>query len=512
MSPLEKYQAKRHFEQTPEPKGKVVGKVTGKLRFVIQKHQASSLHYDFRIEVDGVLKSWAVPKGPSLNPDEKHLAVMVEDHPYEYKDFEGVIPEKNYGAGTVMVWDEGFYQPIGALASKDLPTAFEEGVKNGHIVFLLAGHKLNGEFAFIKLRRGGKNDWLLVKARDQYATERNILDDDKSAKSGKTMEEIADPKDEPIPHNVKPMMATLVAKPFDDPNWSYEIKWDGYRAITEVTQNIKDKTQNSVRIYSRNDKDFNERFPEIAKSFAGYDKDAVFDGEIVAVDEKGRSDFGLLQMYQTTGQGRLVYYVFDLLYYDGADLTGLPLTKRREILKQALPKAANIQFSDDIPEKGIEFFEAAKKQGLEGIMAKRANSLYQTGKRSHDWQKIKLHMQQEAIICGFTAPRGTRNGFGALVLGVYDGGKITYIGNVGTGFDEKLLTILMKKMKPLTTDTALFDLPKAEGPVTWLKPNLVCEVKFQEWTGEHHMRQPVFLGLREDKDPKDVHLEVADGR
>lgn len=516
MNPLEEYKRKRNFGETPEPSVSQNMKENA-LRFVVQKHESSRLHYDFRLEVGGVLKSWAIPKGPSLDPTEKHLAVQVEDHPFDYRNFEGVIPQGNYGAGTVMIWDEGFYKPIGAFAAGDIKQRFEEGIKKGHLVFILAGKKLNGEFALIKLSNGGKNDWLLVKARDIYSSGQDILKQEKSARSGKTMDEIRNssaPKVTELvnagrigklPHNVKPMMATLVEAPFDDLNWTFEIKWDGFRAITEVEKG-------KIRIYSRNNKNFNEKFPEIVKSFEGFKYDAVFDGEIVSLDKKGVSHFQLLQEKIMTGQGSLVYCVFDLLYFDGFDLTSEPLEKRREILKQVLPKAENIQFSEDIRRDGVAVFDVAKKKGLEGIMAKRLSSPYEAGRRAKSWQKIKIHMQQEAVICGFTAPRGARTGFGSLVMGVYESGKLVYIGNVGTGFDEKIIKSLMKKMQALVVKDSPFEVevPRNVGKITWLKPKLVCEIKFQEWTHDGSMRQPVFLGLREDKAPKDVQRESPD--
>lgn len=515
MSNLGEYRKKRRFKKTSEPKGLVKSSPANEpLRFVVQKHQASSLHYDFRLEVGGVLKSWAIPKGPSLDPTQKRLAIMVEDHPIEYRDFEGVIPEGNYGAGTVMTWDEGFYEPLGAMAKGGLQKAFQDGLKKGHLVFALAGKKLNGEFALIKLKTGAKNEWLLVKARDSYASEKDVLLDDKSVKTDQTSAVIKkaaksvkidlDIPKHAIPHSIKPMMATLVEKPFDDSDWVFEIKWDGYRAITEVEDG-------KVRIYSRNDQNLNEVFPEIYDSFDGFGKDVVFDGEIVVVDKKGRSDFQLLQDYRLTGKGTLIYYVFDLLYYDGHDLTDQTLEKRREILKKVLPVRDNIKFSENIVGQGKKFFRIASKRGLEGIMAKHKGGIYHIGKRGHDWLKIKNHLQQEVVICGFTKPKGSRSGFGALILGTHEHGQLRYIGNVGTGFSQKMIADLMGKMKPLITSNQLFSNKEVSGKgITWLKPLLVAEIRFQEWTKEGYMRQPVFLGLREDKISKDVYKESID--
>jgi len=513
MNPLEEYAGKRNSDKTPEPMATGPKKAAkgGNLRFVVHKHAASSTHYDLRLEVGGVLKSWAVPKGPSQDPLAKHLAVQVEDHPFAYKDFEGVIPQGNYGAGPVMIWDEGYYRPIGRLASKNLEEAFAKGLADGHLVFALAGQKLNGEFALIKLRKGSKNDWLLVKARDWYASEDDILLEDRSARSGRTMDEIQKaarklptivpdfPKAD-MPHHIRPMLATLTDKPFDDKDWSFEIKWDGYRAITEISHGV-------ANIYSRNNLSFNDRFPSLVASLNGFAKDVVFDGEIVVVDKAGRSSFQLLQEYK--GSGNLIYYIFDLLYYDGYDLSTWTLKQRRNLLAKIIPPADNIRYSDDITNQGIGFYNLTVARGLEGIVAKRSQSTYQAGRRSSDWLKIKISMQQEAIICGYTAPRGSRTGFGSLVLGAYQGNKLIYIGNVGTGFDEQTIAGLMKRFKPIITPDPPLPTPiKIGTAITWVKPQLVCEVRFLEWTRDGSMRHPVYLGLREDKEATEVFREV----
>lgn len=511
---LKKYQAKRKFSETPEPKGaERSADNEGKPRFVVQEHQASTHHYDFRLEVGNVLKSWALPKGPTMNPSERHLAVMVEDHPLEYRSFEGTIPEGNYGAGSVIVWDEGFYRPVGSFASgtlaRDLVAGFEEGLAAGHLVFVLAGHKLNGEFALIKLRRGGDNFWLLVKARDKFATDDDVLKKNRSVKthrSIKTLEKMkVEPPKDPFPQTVKPMLATLVSEVKDDPNMAYEIKWDGYRGIALI-QNGK------PHLYSRNNLSFNERFPELVASLSKIKKETVLDGEIVAVNKKGHAGFQLLQSHLKTGEGSLVYYVFDVLYYDGFDLTGLPYLERRKVLEKILPGEPNIKISENVVGGGKAFFEVAKKQGLEGIIGKKLESTYQPGGRSKDWIKVKAKLEQEMIIAGFTKPAGSRVGFGSLLLGVYERGKLTYVGNVGTGFSEALIQDLMKRMKPLVTKKS----PFAEDPklkdVTWLRPELVCEVTFQEWTSDGKVRQAVFLGLREDKNPDQVKKEVVGAR
>lgn len=304
-----------------------------------------------------------------------------------------------------------------------------------------------------------------------------------------------------MPHHIKPMLATLAGEAFDNPTWIFEIKWDGFRAIAEIKKG-------KVELYSRNLLPFNEHFPPIVKSLAKIRKNMILDGEVVVVDKKGKSHFQLLQNYRETGKGNLVYYVFDILYLDGKDLRVLPLIERKKILEKNLPKLINIKYSNHIAEKGKAFFKVAQKQDLEGMLAKNAQSTYQTARRSRDWLKIKIHRQQEAVIGGYTEPRGSRKKLGALVLGVYEKGKLIYIGHTGGGFKEASLNLVYKKLQPLKQKESPFAVaPKTNAPVTWVKPKLVCEVSFAEWTGEGHMRQPIFLGMRIDKDPKDVKRE-----
>ena len=484
---LKHYQSKRKFAKTPEPEGKVA-KSDAKAVFVVQKHQARTLHYDFRLEMDGVLKSWAVPKGPSMNPADKRLAMMVEDHPLEYKDFEGTIPEGQYGAGIVEIWDKGTIEFI----NRDL--------SGGHLTFILDGKKLNGEFALVKIKRPrtrGGEPWLLIKAGNKNPA--------KLSNQFKPTYEVG-AKGSNSPH-IKPMLATLVEEPFDKKGWIFEIKWDGYRAIAEIGDNIK--------LYSRYGNLFNDKYPEIVEglkkfgsegaSFGGHQ--AVLDGEIVVLDSEGRSQFQLLQDYMKNKSGKLVYYVFDILWLDGKDLRLLPLIERKKILKDTLPEIANIKYSDHIAEKGKEFFAAATKKGLEGIIAKDGSSPY-VESRTNAWQKIKNINEQEVVICGFTEPRESRKYFGALVLGVYDKNKLIYVGHSGSGFDESLLKEIYDKMKPPIIEKCPFDIvPKTNEPATWLKPKLVGQVKFAEWTRDGLMRQPIFLGLRDDKEPKEVKRE-----
>jgi bifunctional non-homologous end joining protein LigD len=511
---LTTYRRKRRFQWTPEPRGKRQ-RSSKRLHFVVQKHQASHLHYDFRLELDGVLKSWAVPKGPSLNPKVKRLAVMVEDHPLDYRIFEGTIPEGNYGAGTVMIWDEGTYETAGAESRAASEEAVREGLERGRLHITLHGHKLRGEFTLIKLQRGKPNEWLLSKNRDSFATESDGNEEDLPVKGRPTRAGVArratsgaEPRKSkksaaaaPMPHDVRPMLATLVDKPFDRQGWIFETKWDGYRAIAEITDG-------KVRLYSRNQKSFDKRFAPVVESLKSLGHDALLDGEIVALDDGGQSHFQLLQNYQKTGRGNLVYCVFDLLYLDGKDLRPLPLLRRKEMLAKVLGKHPQVMLSEHVEGDGKAFFKAATAHGLEGIIAKDGASIYREGIRSHEWLKIKTHRRQEAVIAGYTEPRGSRKALGALVLGVYDHGNLTYVGHAGGGLDSSDLESMLARLRPLQQKSSPFTEPPAtNAPVHWVKPVLVCEVKFQEWTSDGRMRQPIFVGMREDKPAREVHCE-----
>jgi bifunctional non-homologous end joining protein LigD len=481
----------------------------------VQKHQATRLHFDLRLELDGALKSWAVPKGPSLNPEDKRLAIQVEDHPLEYGRFEGVIPEGHYGAGTVMVWDEGTYHPPGITDRKQAEQILERALEAGNLKLVLRGQKLNGEFALVRMKRGKGNEWLLIKKRDAFATNRSVAGEEASAVTQRTMPEIAAGKSgrrqrksvsakAEMPSNVKPMLATAAAEPFDRAGWLFEIKWDGYRAIAEV-----DKTQ--VRFYSRKRLSFEQRFGPIVESLGKLGHEAVLDGEIVVLDEAGKPQFQLLQNYANSRQGTLVYQVFDLLYLDGADLQDKPLVRRKEILAQILSKRPHIQLSEHIPERGIAFFNAVAEQGLEGIVAKEAQSRYRQGIRSRSWLKIKTHWRQEAVIGGFTEARGSRKNFGALVLGVYQGKELVYIGHAGSGFTEGTLAQLRARLEPLVQKACPFKArPQTNMPAHWVQPRLVCELSFAGWTDDGHMRHPVFVGLRDDKPASDVRREIPE--
>jgi bifunctional non-homologous end joining protein LigD len=518
---LEKYKQKRSFTKTPEPKG---GKSKDKdLRFVVQKHHASHLHYDFRLEMRGVLKSWAIPKGPSTDPSVKRLAMMVEDHPYDYRDFEGNIPEGNYGAGTVIVWDEGTY-----TSSEGNKTTQEKDLLHqlysGKLRFTLQGEKLKGEWALVKAAGRGENSWLLMKIKDKYASAEDVTKKDKSVVSDKTVETVAKTADKvwvsnrkkkavietnetditallkkgeraKMPTAIKPMLATLTDKPFDNDDWIYEVKWDGYRALSYLNNG-------KVDLLSRKMLSFNAKFAVIVDALKAWKIKAVIDGEIVAIDEQGNPDFQALQNYLKNGRkARLVYYVFDLIWYDGKSLTELPLIERKQILHQIMPEDDQvIYFSDHITGKGTDFFNVATAKGLEGVMAKKADSEYSINSRSQSWLKVKNNQQTEAIICGYTEGRNSRKHFGAVILGKYDGETLKYIGHTGGGFNEENLSSLFAKFQKLVVPESPFaKKPKTNMPVTWMKPELVCNVKFAEVTEAGILRQPIFLGLREDK-------------
>ncbi|MES2453886.1 MAG: DNA ligase D [Bacteroidota bacterium] len=572
---LQQYKEKRDFTKTAEPKaGKSNDK--GKLQFVIQKHDASRLHYDFRLEMDGVLKSWAVPKGPSTDPKNKRLAMMVEDHPFDYKSFEGIIPEGEYGGGTVIVWDEGSYEPIEKIKGKKAQEKhLLEQLKAGSLKIILHGQKVKGEYALVKTHGMGENGWLMIKHKDEFASESDVTKKDKSVLSDKTiaqMEKTSDkvwqhgqeetlkkpvksrgkaakvvaanfedtepdassdaekpqtihadvkallkkaPKSK-IPIGMKPMLATLVDAPFDDPDWVYEVKWDGYRALGFCLKN------GDVQVLSRNNKQFNEKFYPICKVLQSWKMDIVVDGEILVINEKGVSNFGDLQNWRSEADGELVYYVFDLIWYDGKDLTELPLSERQAILAAVLPQDDDrIRLSKVFTAKGRDFFNAAAKMGLEGIIAKKSDSLYSKNNRSKEWLKIKVSKRQEVVIAGFAKNEDTPKQFSSLLLGVYESGKLQYVGKVGTGFNEQVQKEMMSQFKPLITDKSPFEeIPDVNKPsrfrpnppkakATWLKPELVCEVAFTEITSDGVFRHPSFEGMRVDKAAKEVVREAA---
>ncbi|HTA23488.1 MAG TPA: non-homologous end-joining DNA ligase [Terriglobales bacterium] len=594
---LEEYKRKRRFEDTPEPPPRVEKK-SGH-RFVVQKHRATRLHYDFRLEMDGVLKSWAVPKGPSLDPADKRLAMQVEDHPVSYFDFEGTIPEGNYGAGAVIVWDVGTWEPLSPqpVKGKFVPgTAAEarEMLQKGDFKFRLHGQRLKGDFALIHIkgrRPGSKGtEWLLIKKKDDEAVVGYDIEAyDTSVLSGTTIAQIAGDKDSAewtssrpasrgkvkapwlaetlakldkkkakkpttedteehgakpnnkktsssvvsvssvssvvkslagavkrsMPTAITPMLAMPVEKPFDDPEWLFEIKWDGYRAVAFV-ENGK------VRLISRNQNDLTGQYselhdlPKLVKA-----KNAILDGEIAVLDEQGRASFSLMQ--QRTGirsGGRrtaarldvpVVYYVFDLLYADGYDLRRVALEERKQTLVWVVATNEVVRHSEHFPERGVALFEAAKQQGLEGILAKHRGSLYEE-RRSREWLKIKITQTIDCVIGGYTDPEGSREYFGSLVLGLYDErGQLIHVGQAGTGFTHATLKEIWRILKPLQTKRSPFYGPVEAANAHWLKPQRVAEIKFTEWThetaeGGMKLRAPVFMGLREDKNPKQCML------
>ena len=515
---LSKYNQKRNFKQTEEPKGKI-GKSDKDLIFVVQKHAASHLHYDFRLELDGVLKSWAVPKGPSMDPEVKRLAMMVEDHPYDYKDFEGSIPEGNYGAGNVIVWDNGTYTSADDTTSSARNT-LKSDLNKGRLSFILKGKKLKGEFSLVKLKGKQENAWLLIKKSDKFASEEDILKKNKSVISNKTLEsfekstekEITPKKKQPAASKskktesisfVKPMLATLTDEPFDNSDWVFENKYDGYRAISVINPD-------EVHLYSRNELSFDKSFEPIQKELQKISHhQAILDGEIVVENNSGEANFQLLQNYIKTGKGILKYYVFDLLNLDGFPTTDLPLLERKELLKILLEKhsLSNIIYSEHTIGDGVKQYELANKNNSEGIIAKKADSSYTVGRRSDQWLKIKIAQQEEAIIIGITTPKNSRQYFGALLLGQYYGKRLQYIGKCGTGFSQETLKDLYEKFKPhfINESPVVTKIP-IRDTIQWLKPKLVCQVKFTEWTEDLRLRHPVYLGLRMDKKATEVFL------
>ena len=521
MAKLEEYQRKRRFDKTPEPSGEEPGPAKENT-FVVQKHSARRLHYDFRLAINGTLKSWAVPKGPSLSSADKRLAVQTEDHPLEYGGFEGKIPEGSYGAGTVMVWDRGTFRAEGNVdALKQL--------ERGEIKFNLNGEKLRGSFVIVKLKHSQKgNEWLMIKHKDAAEDPAwDIEQHDGSVLTGRTLEEIKEespPKRQAspleaaelegarkaaMPSRLGPMLATIGEAPFSDPNWLFEIKWDGVRALAWIADG-------ALTLRSRTGQDITRRYPDLAslpEAIAA--REVILDGEIVALDARGHSDFERLQerMHVRAPSENLVtrtpvvYYAFDLLYYDGYDLREVPLLERKQLLQRLLHTSHRFRYSDHQLERGQELFELARENGLEGILAKRVSSPY-VSDRSPNWVKLKVTKTADAVVGGWTAARTPAIPFGSLLLGLYQGKKLRFIGHVGSGFGEKRLDELANKLKQLEVSTCPFDaVPGTNEKPTWVSPALVARVKFSGWTDEHALRHPVFLGLREDVQPADCRWE-----
>lgn len=548
---LEKYNEKRDFTKTKEPKGlKKASK--GMLTYVIQKHDASRLHYDFRLEIDGVLVSWAVPKGPSANTSDKRLAVQTEDHPMGYFDFEGIIPKGEYGGGTVMVWDYGTYRPENTEddVSQD-NKLMKKQLADGSIKIILKGKKLQGAWHLVQMK-GKDNMWLLMKSKDEFAGTKVKFDENsaisgldfkgieengnvyKSNKGKKTSDNDAE-KDEKnksktakdskpkavkkeentfsaaalaeakkikeFPEDWRPQLATLAEAPFDNDDWIFEKKFDGYRAFAQIKSN-------TVNLISRNGSSFNSKYKGIATALEKIKDDLILDGEVVVEDASGKSNFQWLQHYDDNPKkGTLKYYVFDILYFNGYDLCELELIQRKKILKSILPTIKNVVFSSHTVGQGLETFKAIEKLGGEGIIAKKASSKYYENRRSKDWLKIKTSKEQEMVIGGFTDPSGSRSGLGALLLGYYQDGDFIYSGKVGTGFSDETLKELRIKLNKIERKTTAFKTPPKLQAVHWVSPQLVAQIKFSEWTDSGSLRHPVFVGLRTDKDAKDVVRE-----
>jgi bifunctional non-homologous end joining protein LigD len=523
MKKLADYRQKRHFDKTAEPAGSVASEAQSR-RFVIQKHAATRLHYDLRLEVGGVLKSWAVPKGPSLNPGDKRLAVHVEDHPLEYRKFEGVIPKGQYGGGEVIIWDQGTYELEGHLDA-------DAQLARGDLKFILHGTKVRGSFVLVKLKNSKlKDEWLLIKHRDEFADP--LWDAEKHARSifsGRTLEDVKlgrsarapleankisslpGARRVPMPRSVPLTLASLSEKPFSNPDWLFEVKWDGVRGLAYLANG-------EVSVRSRAGREISLEYPEVRDLANQLDaSEAIVDGEIVALDSAGRSNFQQLQnragvrnpSQQLLESIPATYYAFDLVYCDGYDLRKVPLEKRKELLKQILCPNNYIRYSEHEIEKGKELYEAARQQSLEGIIGKKRDSAY-VGQRTSLWLKFKIVNELDAVVCGWTAPRRSREFFGALVLGLYDGPQLEFIGSVGTGFDYAKQKKIYEQLQKLKHAKSVFsEVPKLKEKIEWVEPEQVARVKYGNWTDRRRLRAPVFLAMRTDVSPKDCTLPAA---
>lgn len=507
--PLQEYQRKRDFAATPEPSGKRHRGQAHALQFCIQKHDASHLHYDFRLELDGTLKSWAIPKGPSLDPKVKRLAVHVEDHPLDYAGFEGHIPEGHYGAGDVIVWDRGVWIPEGDA---------EQGYAKGHLRFELQGEKLAGRWNLFRTRLAGKKEqWMLVKSADAQARDESDYDileaepdsvlSERSLPSAPAVAKKKSSRKPPkaaLPDSLKPQLATLVDTP-PEGDWQYEIKFDGYRILARIEDG-------EVRLFTRNGHDWTVKMPRQVAALKKLKlKSAWLDGEMVVADENGVADFQALQnAFDTEHDERIVYYLFDLPWLDGHDLRQQPLQARRAALEKVLadPPPA-LRYSATFAEPVQSLLDSACRLELEGLIGKRQDSLY-VERRSSDWIKLKCQQRQEFVVVGYTDPKGSRNAFGALLLGLHDGEQLRYAGKVGTGFSTETLNTLLKQLTPLEVPRPALDKPptgaEARG-VHWLEPRLLAEVGFAQMTRDGSVRHAVFHGLRNDKPASAIHLE-----
>jgi bifunctional non-homologous end joining protein LigD len=511
---LRRYRDKRHFEATPEPAGESDATFAGDIassRFVVQKHAARRLHYDVRLEVDGVMASWAVPKGPSYDPKVKRLAVHVEDHPLDYRTFEGNIPGGQYGAGSVIVWDEGTYRN---LTERDgQPVGVREAIDNGHLSVWLEGHKLKGGWALTRTSRDG-DQWIMVKRRDERADPSVDIEAaaPASVQSGRLLEEVsADPDAATWTRETAtwqpPMLATLVdadswlAERHD--SWSYERKLDGLRGLAV-------RNADQVELWSRNHKSFNARFPDIVAALADLPIDNfTLDGELVAFDGKDFVGFGALQQHGS--EFRVLYCIFDVLHLLGRDVRVLPLTDRKKLLGEIIVSGPHIRPVEELTGDPAKLLAKACAKGWEGLVAKRRDAAYTAG-RSRDWCKLKCSARQEMVIGGWTEPRGSRTGFGALLVGYYDGDQLRYAGKVGTGFSIGTLATLSGDLRRLERTDSPFVDPIRERTAHWVEPRRVANVAFTEWTRDGRLRHPRFEGVRPDKDPTSVVRErPADG-
>jgi bifunctional non-homologous end joining protein LigD len=508
---LDVYRRKRDFSRTREPSGKVRTKAAAKSHFVIQHHFARREHYDLRLELNGVLKSWAVPKGPSEDPHDKRLAVEVEDHPLEYASFEGEIPSGQYGAGKVEIWDKGWWEPAAGVDAA-------EGLRKGSLKFVLHGKRLRGSWVLVRMKareRRGKNNWLLIREREDRVKSATKLTTggEHAARNGRvsrpSLGRSVDPslldgaEKAPMPRLVQPQLATLVETVPEGSDWRHEVKFDGYRILAMIRDG-------EVRLMTRNHKDWTERFRSVAQAVVARKwREGVLDGEVVALNERGLSDFQALQRAMESGAG-LHYCIFDVPHWNGWDLTACDLADRQALLARVLGKKNGlIRFSEYIDGEGAEVLRAACRLDLEGVVSKRIDSPYVQG-RSRTWVKSRCGARQEMVIGGYTDPRRSRESFGALLLGHYKDGELIYGGKVGTGFDDFTLRSLGARLKKLEQDRPPFSArPPAAAARTahWVRPDLVAEVRFTQWTSDGRMRHPVFLGLRSDKMARQVMRE-----
>jgi bifunctional non-homologous end joining protein LigD len=531
--PLDEYRAKRDFSKTDEPAPHEAASRSGPLTFVVQKHAARRLHYDFRLEADGVLKSWPIPNGPSYTHGERRLAVMTEDHPLEYATFEGVIPRGEYGAGQVIVWDRGVYAPEDdgepCFDRQRAERLVRRGIEQGKLGVFLQGHKLHGGWTLVHTQ---DKNWLFIKKDDSFADPRHdVLEEDRSVLSGLTIDDLKAGRLPPprqveeltpasakgarnsdVPRALSPMLPSLAERPFSNPNWLFEPKLDGYRVIATV-ENYE------VRLSSRRGLDCSNEYPWLVRALRQQPfANAIFDGEIVAIDPEGRTSFQLLQNRNGEPRPTLLYYAFDLLYRDGYDLRGVTLEQRKELLRSSLIPTERVRLVEVFPEDGISLYAAVQAAGIEGVVAKRRDSRYDSGRRSDSWIKVKATHSEEFVVGGYTVGSGARaDTFGSLIVGYYKAGadQLTYVGHAGSGFDDRTLKAVHARLQSLRTDECPFEgeVPrfgmwrrpgKADGPITWVKPDLVAQVKFAEKTSDGILRAPVFLGIREDKAARDV--------